>query len=418
MIELRKCLKGLAMVLSVLLMASCGVQRAARIDELSIVNAHYSQRDIIGLISDLSLYPAYSDEAEEALFKKIDYSIYNYADICRFAFAAREDISAAPFFDSLKVEMESRALDVISKSDIEGAGLYYVANPPLRKFLRPYIEESYLSNIDGLDYTTLKSLYKSFSVTDISESISPRYHFLRDSLLADISSALDSYFQSEEETLDEMEYAIRHSADEYVKSGTETIISRLLEKNTRNLFKRVFKREEQDRYSFEEYAGRLVYETFQPSYVTGQVETGFEDFVSSSNEYRMKICEKYLKRPDPSLFINNSFSDYQLYWVIGNEHARKLDEIKFTANALTIGSFALGFVPGVGAIALAADVADFAYGMNQDKKEDEAMKKFTATLYGDSLDCIESYLQDVFGDIRSQRAESEKCIRRRLNEDF
>ena len=79
---------------------------------------------------------------------------------------------------------------------------------------------------------------------------------------------------------------------------------------------------------------------------------------------------------------------------------------------------ALGFVPGIGAVAIAADVIDLAYGLSQDSQIDSAMEELTNALYGDSLDSIEEYLQGVFGDVRRQRAESENNIRRRLYEEF
>ena len=415
---LKNLVNRLVVLLSIVSVTSCGIHRAAQVDERAIVNGHYEKRDVVGLINDLNLYPAYRDEAENALFYKIDYSQYRYDTIILFDKAAQDDFRAAAFFDSLKVDVESKALGVIANTNIEGVGSYYKSHPDLRNFLRPYIRDTYFTSLDTLGYKTLKSLYTSFSGTDLSNIVYPNYKSSRDKLLEEITESLDKYFKSEEELLEDIEYSVRVAADSYVQEGTQAITQSLVEKNSRTLFQKIFKRNEQDRYSFTNYANMLINKHFKGSFVTNEVTLRLEDYIKSTTEYRFDICQQYLNKVDDNLFISNTLNSHPLAWRIGRSHIDTVQGIKDTGAALSVGSMALGLVPGIGAVAVAADIIDLAYGLSQDSQIDSAMEQLTNALYGDSLDSIEEYLQSVFGDIRRQRTESENNIRRRLYEEF
>ena len=418
MIALKNLINRLVVLLSVVSVTSCGIHRASQVDERAIVNGHYEERDVIGLIKDLSLYPAYRDEAENALFYKIDYSQYRYDTITLFDKAAQDDFRAAAFFDSLKVDIESKALGVIANTNIEGVGSFYKSHSDLRNFLSPYIRDTYFTSLDTLGYKTLKSLYTSFSGTDLSDIVYPSYRSLRKRLLEEITESLDKYFKSEEELLEDIEYSVRVATDSYVKEGTRAITQSLVEKNSRTLFQKIFKHKEQDRYSFAKYANMLINKYFEGFFVTNEVALRLEDYIKSTTEYRFDICQQYLNKVDDKLFISNTLDSHQLVWEIGGSHIDTVQGIKTTGTVLSVGSMALGFVPGIGAVAIAADVIDLAYGLSQDSQIDSAMEELTNALYGDSLDSIEEYLQGVFGDVRRQRAESENNIRRRLYEEF
>ena len=397
------------MLLTFIVVTSCGIHKNVRLNEVSIINSHYEQMDILSLIKDLNLYPAYRDEAEEALFNKIDYSRYGYDEL---------DFRAAAFFDSLKVNCESSALDVIANTNIEGTGTFYKNHSDLRKFLRPYICKAYFTGLDTLDYQSLKALYKSFGGTDLGDLAYPRYKILRDTLLEEITESLDKYFITEGELLEDIEYSIRVLADDYVKKGTKSITQSLVEKNSRNIFQKIFKREEQDRYSFRNYANILINTFFDSSYITNEVSSRIDGYIKTSTEYRLDICHQYINKIDDGMFISNTLNSHKLNWEVGRSHIDNVQDIKDTGTALTVGSMALGFVPGIGAVAVAADVIDLAYGLSQDSQINEAMTELTNALYGDSLVCIEEYLQDIFGDIRHQMSKSANNIKITLYEEF
>ena len=79
---------------------------------------------------------------------------------------------------------------------------------------------------------------------------------------------------------------------------------------------------------------------------------------------------------------------------------------------------ALGFVPGIGAIAIAADVADFAYGLSQDGQVNKAIEQMANTIYNDSSHCIDNYLTDVFTSLTKSQKETENNIIKIFDDEF
>ena len=107
-----------------------------------------------------------------------------------------------------------------------------------------------------------------------------------------------------------------------------------------------------------------------------------------------------------------------MVWVIGRDDVSEIQSIKNKGTALTVGSMALGLVPGIGAIAIAADVADLAYGLTQDGQINQALTQMADTIYSDSSRCIDDYLTGIFKSLTESQKETENNIIKIFNDEF
>ena len=107
-----------------------------------------------------------------------------------------------------------------------------------------------------------------------------------------------------------------------------------------------------------------------------------------------------------------------LVWEIGRQDVSNIQSIKNIGTALTVGSIALGFVPGMQWVAIAADVADFAYGMGQDSKISKAMDELANTIYQDSSKCLEMYIDNLFTQLKVEQESTAQKIKMIFYEEF
>jgi hypothetical protein len=119
-----------------------------------------------------------------------------------------------------------------------------------------------------------------------------------------------------------------------------------------------------------------------------------------------------------NIYIPDSVLKNQLVWVIGRDDVSEIQSIKNKGTALTVGSMVLGFVPGIGAIAIAADVADLAYGLTQDGQINQALTQMADTIYSDSSRCIDDYLTGIFKSLTESQKETENNIIKIFNDEF
>lgn len=291
-------------------------------------------------------------------------------------------------------------------------------NVELQEYLQPYISDAYLRNLENQDYQTLKSLYVSFKGTDLEPKLSEQYNRVRGGLLRDISLALEDYFESEREMLERIEYYVRTKSEEYVQKGTIEITAQLVKKNDRNLVQKIFKHQDKDKYSFSSYAQTMISKHFNPAVITRIVDECLDSFIGEANSYRNDVCFRYLGYNDGTTILPSYYRSEPFEWTIGDEQVSEIQGIKNTSAALSIGSLALGFIPGVGPVAAVADVLDLLNGMTEDERINSLMTQLTATLYSDSLDCIDQYFQTIFSQFDGQRRETAANLMRLINEKF
>lgn len=219
------------------------------------------QGNVMLLIEALEQYPLYRGYTESFLYDK-DYSKVEYGRLKQYATAAQNDAEATIFFDSLLLNKQTITIDSLSNLSIAEVGEFYKENSSEHDYLKTILRDAYFSDVQSLDYRNRKTLYNAFKDTDLSSDIVQPYHELRDSLLSEIKGVLIPYFNSEREMLTQIEEVVRYESQKYIDDGIEKIITAANEKNDRGLFKKIFKREAMDSFSFKEYVNDVINKTY------------------------------------------------------------------------------------------------------------------------------------------------------------
>ena len=404
----------ISLIITYLLLVSCGVSK-----ELALIQAYQEKEDIESLLRSIVDHPKYRSTIEYTLYNDIDYDIYSYESLKKFCGIADEDVEVSIFFDSLLVDRQTRTIDSLSVLCIEEVAGFYRENGREHDYLYEILKDSYFSDIADMDYQSMKVLNNAFTGTDLYLLVNHPYKELRDSLLSEIFSVWDPYFKAEKQLLDDIEEVVREECQGYIESGLETIMEAALAKNQRTFFKKLFNKQSIDEYTFEQYVNGVINQTFNPEVVEDLTVARLSEYLASSSRMRLSLFNEYFDEEDYSgIVIDSTPLNSVLNWQIGRGDVSRMQNIKDTGTLLTVGSFALGFIPGVGALAFAADVADFAYGMKQDSKEQQAIQSMSDTIYNDSTFSVETYLSNVFSRIRESRNASEKKIRTIFKQDF
>lgn len=403
-----------------ILLVSCSTTRKIpQTSPLTLINNAAEQGNLVYLIETMDNEPFYRDYIL-SIINDYNYSKTPYSQLKRYALTARNDATATMFFDSLLLHRQTYVIDSLSNLDIADVGSFYKDNDVEHDYLYNVLREAYFSDIPSMDYMKRKVLYKAFKDTDLAPEIAGPYHELRDSLMTDILGALNSYFKSEDELLQQLEKAIRYEAQSYVEFGLEKILVAANEKNERGFFKKIFKRRDEiDRYSFEEYVNKTINEAYNYLYVENLVKEPVAEYIASSNQMRSLLFNQYFSDFYYSdIYIPETALNKKFTWTIGRDDVSNIQSIKNTGTALSVGSLALGFIPGIGTVAVAADVIDLIYGVTEDGQINNAMEQLANTIYKDSSLCIDEFFRDVFGSLRTSRQKTEDNIRKIFNDEF
>lgn len=354
-----------------------------------------------------------------------DYSNVSYNTINRYAQAAQYNAYIEDFFNTILEEKKAQTLDELSKMSLEQVADFYNKNSDKYDFLQEVLRDVYFSNLDSLDYHSLKTLYQAFKTTDFSSIIEAPYMKLRNSLLMDIMAAFDPCFKSEKEILKQIEDVVRYEVQQYLDSGLHTIVHQLNIKNDRGMFKKIFKREAMDNYSFKKYANETINKVYNYSYIERLIKERIVEYLSSSKEIRSMLFNQYFNDVlYDNIYISNDILQSHLVWEIGRQDVNNIQSIKNMGTALTVGSVTLGVAAGIvsaGAlapIAFVADVADFAYGMGQDSQINKAMEALANTIYQDSSMCLEYYINDIFSQLYNNQEITANNIKKIFYEEF
>lgn len=405
-------------LLSALLFSCSSTRKLSKASELTMITDAAEQGNVMFLIEALEQYPLYRGYTESFLYDK-DYSKVEYGRLKQYATAAQNDAEATIFFDSLLIHKQSFVIDSLSQRSITEVGEFYKYNHSEHDYLRDVLYDAYFSDVKSLDYKNRKTLYEAFKDTDLSSEIEQPYHDLRDSLMVDVMGALNSYFASERELLHQIEDVVRYESQQYIEAGLEKILLAANEKNDRGLFKQIFKRKDIDNYSFKEYVNKTINEAYDYQYIEHILNDRLLEYLMSSKEMRSMLFNQYFNDAKyQNIYIPNDALKTRLVWVIGRDDVSNIQDIKDVGTALTVGSIALGFIPGIGAVAIAADVVDLAYGLGQDGKINQATEQLANTIYKDSSICIDDYLSSVFNSLKESQQSTENNIRKIFNDEF
>lgn len=398
---------------------SCGSSnKLTKKDELMQFTQAYEQGNIHFLIESLEKRPLYRGFIESYIYN-YDYSKCKYGQLKKYATASLNDTELSIYFDSLIVHRQTHIIDSLSRLNIEEVGAFYKDNYNEHDYLREIMAEAYFSDVQALDYNNRKTLYTAFKDTDLESEIEQPYHELRDSIMTDIMAVLDPYFDSERTIIQQIEEIIRSESQKYVESGVERIIIAANEKNDRGLVKKIFKPDYSDIYSFKEYVNEVINSEFNSRYIEQLIKDKVSAFIESSNEMRSILFNQYFSDHDyHSIYMTDDMTASSLTWIIGRQDISEIQNLKNLGTALSVGSLALGFVPGIGAVAIAADAADLIYGLSQDGKISQALEHLASTLYNDSCACINDYITNIFDGLIESQIVTEKHFRKIFNDEF
>ena len=350
-----------------------------------------------------------------------NYNYYrvDYRQLSKYANAASYNVYIEDFFNLMLEERKAKVLNTLSNLSLSEVAQFYKLHCAEHTYLKDVLSDIYFSNIDSLDYKTRKLLYNTFADTDLKFKISGPYFSLRDSLLSEIMESFNLCFKSEQEVLRQIENVVRYEVQQYLESGLHTIIHQLNVKNDRGLIKKIFKREAMDNSSFKKYANETINRVYDYSYVENLIKARIAEYLSSSKEIRSVLFNQYFNDFNyDNIYIPNTALQSRLLWEIGRQGVSNIQTIKNIGTALTVGSIALGFVPGLQPVAIAADVADFAYGMGQDSQVNKAMEELANSIYQDSSKCLERYISEIFSQLYENQEITANNIKKIFYDEF
>lgn len=404
------------------LVSSCGVSKKLPTgpSPLETIQTHYQDKNWRALLNDINEFPEYRDDIRAKLIKGLDYSNFSYSTLKLITELSSSDFEASAYFDSLLFARETVVLENLSKMDIADAAAYYRNDSRDHEFLHQAILETYLAGIDSLDYTTVKNIYTAFLDSDLAPAITPAYNSIRNSILAEVNAGLDAYFSQEEDILSDVEYGIRAKLDPYVEKGVQNVVIGMSEKLDRGLFKKVFHREEQDRYSAYGYYSKLVSENFDSDYISKTVLSKVSDYIVSSTSLRKEYIQDYMPDYESCDFYyipSSTVDSLSFYLQISSSDASDIQTVKTTGAIISIASVALMFTPA-GWIGAAVDAADLVNGVTEDSRISRMIDSMASNIYSDTASCINQYLSNVFGIIRQRRESSQNYLRNRINNEI
>ena len=411
----------LPFVLITMLSVSCGYRRINReLAPMDVINAHVMIEDRDGLFADLLRYPEYSHVIDSLVINVVGCSDQSYNKIVEYAYIADGDSLLTQYLGELIVKKQSEVLNEISDMSLENVGDYYRTHSSDYPFLTDVVDSAYFSNVDTLDYYSLKHLYGAFKDTDFESKVYPQYEEVRNSWLKVINEDLENYFTQEETILDAVEYRVRDKIERYIEKGVDKIIVEFEDKLDRGFFTRLFKHDTKDDYSIYEYARILVSQNLDPNYISTSVNNELLEFISVSTklreEYICSLQDDYATCQD--YYISDTISVSQPFdKSISASDASRIQNMRFMGNLLSAASFALAFTP-YGWISAIADAADLINGMSEPSREQEMIESFVSNLYLEATEGVDDYLTKVFEALEHERFETESYIRNRINEEF
>lgn len=397
------------------ILASCGFCRTTTIPESERIRSDYENDNVQALIEDLWRYPMSRSLTESLLFHQTDYSVHSYSGLKDYALAAEPDFEAAVFFDSLKYDRQEQVLRSLSQMPLAQVGDFYRKNCEEHDYLHWSLMPLF-DGVDSLDYRSLKELNDAFLSTDLQQYVNPRYVQMRDSLLTDICCAVDEYFSIEKRLASDVETAVRAECESYIEEGVSAVISSLAEKEGRGLFQRTFKRKDMDRYSFREYADLLIDRNLNPALVEKTVRERLSGWMQEVNRYRNELTATYLGDAHVCLASGGGGSGTSVRLATGDREIDKIKGIKAVGSALSWGSLAIGFIPGINMIGIIADAVDLIYGLRQSGKVNEAMSRLSDALYEGSISGADEYITSVFKAVNTNISDTNNLIKEALYE--
>lgn len=413
-------IKYIVLDIFILLLCSCGSNKELAYQyhpptkEEEIIDEHLVNNNIEALIEDCINYPDYSFNISNYLLYEIDYSDFDYSLLLRYQRLSKHDSILSSGYESLIAQKEKHILSMISEMTLQDIASYYKNKTLEQSFLRPVLCDAFTRIIDTLQYAEIKTIFKTFSTTDIGDSIAPYYMEARKAIKPKITKSYNEYCTIEKEVRDYYLEKTKEELDYYVANCIEKFIE--------NLFSDDLPRKK------EKINGRFN-ESFEKNFSKKQmsfiVNKNIKEMTSIINSGRYSIMEGLSEKiVDSSWYYVHYKGSY-----INNEYSNSLDiadlykisEIQNRVDwlGITLGTVSL-FVGGWAGLALS--VLDVYHGVKDVKgKAAEAlpyMRSFITKTQKYLEDMSNYYISIGYKTYDSERSKSSNTFKDKIYEVY
>ena len=142
----------------------------------------------------------------------------------RDKYIARRDL-IYPYAEIYGEEYEDSILNLLSGMEIQQVGNYYKSHSYDQKFLKPILQNTYLADINDLEYQDVKGLANAFASTDLAEVFIPKYDSIRTALRPLVEESINAYVTAEQELLTAYKSYAYEETMNYLTNASQEIIA-------------------------------------------------------------------------------------------------------------------------------------------------------------------------------------------------
>lgn len=199
--------------------------------EEEIIEEHLIDNNIEALIDDCIRYPNYNNQIANYLLYDIDYSDADYSLLLQYQHHAKHDSILKSGYEILVSKKEEQILSNISEMSLSEVANYYKNHTSEQIFLRPILCNAFTKIIDTLQYTEIKTIYNTFSTTDIGDSLAPHYIEAREIIRTKITKSISDYGEIEKNLKDYYLEKTKEELNLYIANSIEPFIEDLFGKD-------------------------------------------------------------------------------------------------------------------------------------------------------------------------------------------
>ncbi len=130
-----------------------------------------------------------------------------------------------PYAEIYGEEYEDSILNLLSGMEIQQVGNYYKSHSYDQKFLKPILQNTYLADINDLEYQDIKGLANAFASTDLAEVFIPKYDSIRTALRPLVEESINAYVTAEQELLTAYKSYAYEETMNYLTNASQEIIA-------------------------------------------------------------------------------------------------------------------------------------------------------------------------------------------------
>lgn len=142
----------------------------------------------------------------------------------RDKYIARRDL-IYPYAEIYGEEYEDSILNLLCGMEIQQVGNYYKSHSYDQKFLKPILQNTYLADINDLEYQDIKGLANAFASTDLAEVFIPKYDSIRTALRPLVEESINAYVTAEQELLTAYKSYAYEETMNYLTNASQEIIA-------------------------------------------------------------------------------------------------------------------------------------------------------------------------------------------------